>query len=575
MRSTRLLAACLAVASAHAVEGQSFTAYPIDGSPATHVRVVLEQRPYGLDLTLLNEGGPNAAVVGLYFDDQAGVLGDAEIIDGNGVEFDLGGSPPELPEGQTLNPPFHTDLYLTAAPPPPHSGVNPGEQLKLRLSLRKGGYKGLLDELMHGRVRVGIRAIGGPGAADMILRGCAADLADRVSITGAEEQGSNGSTLGSTSDDGQVIAFWSKADNLVDGDMNGRSDVFIRNRCANWTVRVSVSTEGFQGNGDSLNGHLSGTGRYVVFSSDAANLVPGDTNGARDVFVRDRYAFTTSRVSVATAGAQSNGASDWPRISADGRFVVFESAASNLVPGDTNGLADVFLRDRALGQTTRLSLTSAGGQANGRCYGAGISDDGLTGVFVSDATNLVHADTNGVSDVFVRDRSMGATARLSLSGTGVQGNGASSGALVSPDGRWIAFTSTASNLVAFDTNGAADVFLKDRLSGITRRESVGPSQANGASRVAGMSSGGRYVMFSSEASNLINGDTNGAWDVFVRDRWEAATRRVSLGCQGQAVWNCGGTGLSRDGRYVVFNSLAGNLVTDDRGFCDVFVVDLR
>jgi Tol biopolymer transport system component len=568
------IVALLELGSIPASQAQVFTTHSINGSPAAHIRVTLQERPYGLDLTLRNDGGPDAAVVGLYFDDRTAAIAGAQIINGQGVEFVQGGSPPELPEGQTLSPPFQTDLHLTAAAPAPKEGVERGEHLTVKLSLRNGlVLKDFIKEMAFGRLRIGVRAIAGPGAGNMVIRRTQADLAERVSISATEAQALDGSSLGSISDDGQVIAFWSKAPNLVADDTNGRTDVFIRNRSASWTTRVSVSSAGFQANGDSLNAQISAGGRYVVFASDADNLVPGDTNNARDVFIRDRYAYTTQRVSISTAGAQAGGDSDFPRVSADGRFVAFESDAANLVPGDTNGQTDVFVRDLKAGQTIRLSVSSAGAQANGPCFGASLSDNGMSFAFVSAATNLVPGDTNGKPDVFIRDRVTSATTRGSIVSGGAQANGGSPVARISGDGRWIAFTSGASNLVGADTNGADDAFVHDRATKSTWRVSVGAGQANAGSRIAGISAGGRYILFTSLASNLIGGDTNNAGDVFVRDRWEGVTRRVSAGVLGQSASDCAATALSRSGRFAVFNSLAGNLVPGDAGFSDVFIVD--
>jgi probable HAF family extracellular repeat protein len=403
---------------------------------------------------------------------------------------------------------------------------------------------------------------------------------ERVSVSATEQQGDGGSTLGSVSASGQIVCFWSNATNLVAGDTNGKSDVFVRNRSAQFTTRVSIATgaNGAQGNGDSLNGQVSANGNFVVFSSDATNLVAGDTNGKRDIFIRDRVAGTIARVSVSTAGAQANGASDLARVSADGRFVVFQSDATNLVASDTNGKTDIFIRDRQTGTTTRASLTSAGAQANGRSYQPGVSDNGLSVVFASDANNLVAGDTNLAPDVFVRNRQTGQTALASpADGKATPGNLASFGPVISANGRYIAFTSSASNLHPGDTNNANDVFVRDRFNATTTRVSMAPNQANGDSAAAAISANGRYVLYSSEASNLVKNDTNGIRDAFVHDNWTFLTERVSLGQAGQqAVSACAGSGLSADGRFVLFNSLAANLVGGDtNGKSDVFLRDTK
>src|SRR5262249_2597907 len=190
------------------------------------------------------------------------------------------------------------------------------------------------------------------------------------------------------------------ASNLVSGDTNGRMDVFVHDRAAGTTTRVSVSSSEVQGTLESSRGQISGDGRFVAFDSDATNLVPGDTNNETDVFVRDLTAGTTQRVDVATDGSQAPGGGIAGALSADGRYVAFQSQ-SPLVPGDTNGLPDIFVRDLVAGTIERVSVSSQGGQATGESFGASISADGSLVAFASLAANLVSADTNAVSDVFV------------------------------------------------------------------------------------------------------------------------------------------------------------------------------
>jgi Tol biopolymer transport system component len=290
--------------------------------------------------------------------------------------------------------------------------------------------------------------------------------------------------------------------------------------CA-WMARSSVSSNpaAVQGDGASGRPSLSQGGRFVAFESAATNLVPGDTNGVRDVFVRDHVTGATERVSVATGGAQGTGASGAPAISDDGRFVAFRSHASNLVAGDTNAVADAFVRDRTLGRTIRLSVSSTGEQGDLHSFRPHLSASGRVAVFRSYADNLVDGDTNAVIDVFVRDLARGQTIRVSMSSAGEQAN---ERPLILPcisgDGRRVVFGSLASNLVGGDTNHRADVFLYDRQTGRLRRVSVGPKgrQANGASERARISGDGRTIVFPSRAGNLVAGDRNGRTDVFVR-----------------------------------------------------------
>src|SRR5947207_2433895 len=272
----------------------------------------------------------------------------------------------------------------------------------------------------------------------------------------------------SISANGRFVAFDSPATNLVAGDTNGRSAVFVHDRRSGTTERVSVDSAGDQGNsysGTIIRDYgvtMSADGRFVAFVSAATNLVAGDTNGVADVFVHDRQTRTTERVSVDSAGTEGNGASIFSEISADGRFVAFWSSATNLVPGDTNGVADVFVHDRQTRTTERVSIDSAGYQANSASTYSAISADGRFVAFVSTATNLVPGDTNGGQDVFVHDRRTGTTERVSVDSAGTESNGSSERPAISADGRFVAFWSSATNLAPGDTNSLIDVFVHDR-----------------------------------------------------------------------------------------------------------------
>lgn len=287
---------------------------------------------------------------------------------------------------------------------------------------------------------------------------------------------------------------------------------------------LSVATDGTQGNGNSSNfgpsESISNDGRFVAFLSYASNLVPGDTNGQGDVFVRDRQTNQTTRISVSSGGMQGNGASFAPSISADGRYVVFMSWASNLVPEDTNGRQDVFLHDRQTAQTTRVSVASDGSQGNDHSQYPSINFDGRYVVFNSSASNLISGDTNNTVDIFVYDRITGETARVSIASDGSQANGGSYGPRISDDGRYVAFSSHAANLVSGDTNGHGDIFVHDRDTNQTSRVSVASdgTPGNNTSRWPSINANGIFVAFDSFATNLVPGDTNGVWDVFVAAR---------------------------------------------------------
>jgi Tol biopolymer transport system component len=397
----------------------------------------------------------------------------------------------------------------------------------------------------------------------------------RVSLSSAGAEGDANSNSPDVSGDGRFVAFDSTASNLVGGDTNGLSDVFVRDRQTGTTRRVSVSSAGVQGDGDSRGALVSADGRFVAFWSDASNLVGGDTNAVADAFVRDRQTGTTRRVSVSSAGAESDGVSYPESISPDGRFVAFESDASTLVAGDTNGFTDIFVRDRQTGTTRRVSVSSAGAEGDGDSYSASISSDGRFIAFTSAGSNLVAGDTNSSTDIFVRDRQNATTRRVSVSSAGVEGDGDSHAASISSDGRFVAFGSLASNLVGGDANAVRDVFVRDRQNATTRRISVSSAgvEGNANSDSPSISANGRFVGFHSYSTTLIGADANGFVDVFVRDRDAATTRRVSVssaGTEGDA--NSFGPSISANGRFVAFYSSASTLVGGDtNGFMDVFV----
>jgi Tol biopolymer transport system component len=255
------------------------------------------------------------------------------------------------------------------------------------------------------------------------------------------------------------VAFQSTASNLVSGDTNGKYDIFVHDRQTGATTRVSVSSNGSEGNSNSYSPSISSDGSYVAFDSNASNLVPGDTNENYDIFVHERQTGATSRVSVGSDGSEGNGRSSNPSISADGRYVAFNSDAGNLVPVDTNGDYDVFVHDRQTGATSRVSVSSDGSEGNSYSLFPVISADGRYVAFASNAGNLVPGDTNGIYDIFVHDRQTGATSRVSVSSDGSEGNDSSARPSISADGRYAVFSSVAGNLVSGDTNGFEDVFV--------------------------------------------------------------------------------------------------------------------
>jgi Tol biopolymer transport system component len=326
--------------------------------------------------------------------------------------------------------------------------------------------------------------------------------------------------------DGARVAFVSRATNLVPGDGNGVADVFLSNREGTVT-RVSVAADGGDANGPSSNPDLSADGRFVVFESAASNLVPGDTDGTSDVFVRDLQAERTTLVSAARGGGPADGASGTPAISASGAFVSFASRATNLVAGDGNGVGDVFVRDLVLAKTSRVSVDSRG-RAQNAAVGdpfsqvSDVSRDGRYVVFDSDAANLVPADANQHTDVFLRDRRRHTTVLVSASSLNVQGNNDSFSPLISADGRIVAFQSLASNMAPGD-GPREDVFVRDLQQRTTSVVGVADDGSPRAPELVAqllqrpaLSADGRIAAFSSTAPNLVSGDTNGREDVFLR-----------------------------------------------------------
>jgi len=397
----------------------------------------------------------------------------------------------------------------------------------------------------------------------------------RVSVTSAGVEGNGDTYDPAVSADGRFVAFRSEASNIVAGDTNAATDVFVRDRKNHTTERVSVSSAGVEGNAASYHASISADGRFVAFYSLASNLIATDTNSTYDVFVHDRKTHTTGRVSVSSAGEEGDGSSASPSISADGRFVAFDSSATNLVGNDTNLATDIFVHDRKDHTTRRVSVSSTGVEGNYGSSSSSISADGRVVAFESNASTLVGNDTNAQSDIFVRDRKSHGTRRVSVSSTGTEANAYSRIPSVSADGRFIVYVSLATNLVGNDTNGAFDVFVRDRLNHTTKRVSVSSAgeEGDGSSASPSISADGRFVAFDSEASNLVGNDTNAQPDIFVRDRKSHRTRRVSVSSTGtEANGSSGYPSVSADGRFVAFHSTATNLVGNDtNGMYDIFI----
>jgi uncharacterized repeat protein (TIGR01451 family) len=415
------------------------------------------------------------------------------------------------------------------------------------------------------------------GVTDVFLKDVASDTLERLDLSSdgpnpggtVAAYGSGTSDFGSASEDGRFVVFQSTAFNLVAGDGNGMTDVFLRDMLTNTTQLISTNPAGYPGNGESTMPRISRDGRYVVYQSLASDLVAGDTNGVGDIFRYDTLLHVTERVNVDSNGAQalsplSNSNSASP--SADGRFVVFRSAASNLVPGDTNHVYDVFVRDMQAGTTERVNVNSSGAQDAYIASNPSISADGRFIVFDATSPTLAPGGDGGFNDLFLRDRWLSTTTRLIAAQDGTPANGSSAGGIISDDGRYVAFSSAASNLVAGDTNHQTDEFVLDRQSGAIERISLTSTggQANGSSLAGTMSADARYVVFLSVATNLVPNDNNSTVDIFLRDRALSSTTRISVDAAGtEGVYGGFSPSIAADGHSAVLTS-SSLLVTPDR-----------
>jgi Tol biopolymer transport system component len=415
----------------------------------------------------------------------------------------------------------------------------------------------------------------------------------RESFTTATGQGNGDSMAPSLSADGRFLAFQSAADNFIPGDTNRKIDIFVVDRQSGAISRASTSGDGIEPNGESTHPSLSADGRFVAFRSSATNLLPRTDHCSAGgcIFVKDRAMGLLSQIDVAFTGGASDGASTRPQINADGRFVAFESNATNLVSGDTNGKSDVFVRDLST-QTTVLASTVLGIQGNGDSGDPSISFDGRYVAFSSLADNLTSlGDTNDASDVFVRDLMSDITQPVSYTSTGQRGsvgNRASDAARISGDGRHVVFRSLATNFgwPLRDPIGAADTYVKDLDGSPTPLRASVPAVARETAgeshRQQAISFDGRWVAFVSSA-NLVLDDTNDGEDVFVRDR--SLERTVRVGVRATCRQPNGGfptlSFLSFDGSaqsapsLLAYDSFASNIVDNDTNdAADVFTAVL-
>jgi Tol biopolymer transport system component len=336
-----------------------------------------------------------------------------------------------------------------------------------------------------------------------------------------------------------------------------------------------VATGGGPADGHSFEPAISADGRYVGWYAAATNLVAGDTNDALDVFVRDTAGASTSRVSVTSDGVQATLGSAGPALSEDGRYVVFDSWAA-LTGGDANGRLDVYLTDRATGRVVRVSAPDPALPWSGPgrdSYGPAISADGRYVAFTSAAPNLVPDDTNATADVFVWDRTTRQTTLITRTPGGVQASSGSSDPAISGDGRYVAFQSYATDLVRSDPNGLPDVFVWDRIRASTTLVSTAPggAPAEGASAHPAISADGRFTVYATEAANLTHGDTNGDTDVVL---WDLVTGRTVRVTDTPATPQTGDSDyptVSADGQWIAYTTGDPDLIPGVSGAQDVFL----
>jgi len=366
---------------------------------------------------------------------------------------------------------------------------------------------------------------GSSSRTNAYLRDRATGITELVSVANDGSDGGNGESV-DVSDDGRYVAFTGRN---LDGSI-GYVDAYVRDRAMNTTELISVNSDGSPGTGNksASDVSISGDGRYVAFASDSADIVNGDTNSVTDIFVRDRVTGITQRISIASDGTQANGDSGGAYrgtdISADGRYIAFNSAANNLVSNDTNGKSDLFLHDRTSGTTTRINLANDGSQINAGSDGwYDLSSDGRYMVFSSSDGNLVANDSNGQTDVFVRDLTIDTTELVSFANDGSQSNSLSTFPGISANGRYVSFNSMANNLVTGGNPQGFATFVRDRIANTTEMVDI-PHDGTVANHISfgnsSVSGDGRYIAFASVASNLVAGDSdiNNNWDIFVHDR---------------------------------------------------------
>jgi fibronectin type 3 domain-containing protein len=385
------------------------------------------------------------------------------------------------------------------------------------------------------------------------------------------------SSFGATiTPDGRYVAFASAAQNFdASGDTNWKIDIFVKDTTTGVIQRCKSTTSGAEPNGNSYLPKISADGRYVAFYSDANNFVAGDNNFAYDIFRWDRQTNTVALASISSSGTSTNHNSDLPSISEEGRYVAFLSFANNLVSGDTNGQGDIFVRDMANGTTERVSLSPSGGQSASHCRYPSMSANGRYVSFQCEGNDLTPGDTNNAADIYVRDRVSNTTELVSVTDNEQQANSSAQYSAVSNDGRYVVFNSWATNLVAGDTNGYADVFRRDRVGGTTVRVSVntnGTQKDAEESAYPAISSDGMVVAFASNTFTIDEMMGFPMADPQYASVYDFNTGVVApLSIPGGNV--TGDPTLSTNGRWIVFTDNGYGFPGDTNWLSDIFLYD--
>jgi Tol biopolymer transport system component len=388
----------------------------------------------------------------------------------------------------------------------------------------------------------------------------------RVSLDANGGQGDADSGRARVSADGRYVAFASQSSSFVPGDNNGRFDIFVKDRMTGAIERVSVATGGAEANGSSEHPAISADGQFVAFMSDAENLTPSDLNHAMDIFVHDRLTGITTCASVNVNGGTSSYESIHPSISADGRWVAYQSLGTDIVPGRVGNGYEAFIFDRLNGTNEVASLTWNGSRSQTDVWFPRISADGRFVAFQGRGVDLVPNDTNPFDDIYVRDRSALTTTRASLDAAGAEAYGSSMTPSLSADGTLVVFRSFSTALVPGDTNVASDIFLKNRITGAIDRINFGiaGAQASDHSDEPSIAASGAFAVFKSRATNLALNDLNGKPDVFSVEIASRSVHRASLSDLGREVGSESRLpDVTNDGQFVVFESPASDLVAGD------------